>query len=260
MSDKKNMLNGSDAVKMEINSKPATNSCDFSQCSSSGTTVAQETGNLKLRSKICDCNWVRDWETETEADIISASFASFVSLVRMLILNCEFCFDSYAASASLLFWNFAHLPLRQVQVHRIRETKRATSSQCTHLFCVNRLFPSVGPEVFMSFVTNRQGSQITDFGKLLQGGWLMRNEKPSEKKTREYYLQNVFLFARERERHEQVSRFGKFAWPEVVAPFVHLPWVKGDADDLFEIVSNNRNYNWMSTSNEFPSDLWEFQV
>lgn len=147
------------------------------------------------------------FETETEADIISASFASFVSLVRMLILNCEFCFDSYAASASLLFWNFAHLPLRQVQVHKFRETKRATSSQCTHLFCVNRLFPSVGPEVFMSFVTNRQGSQITDFGKLLQGGWLMRNEKPSEKKTREYYLQNVFLFARERER-ERETRTG----------------------------------------------------
>lgn len=76
--------------------------------------------------------------------------------------------------------------------------------------------------------------------------------------TREYYLQNVFLFARqerERKRPEQVSRFGKFAWPEVVALFVHLPWVKGDADDLFEIVPNNRNYNWMSTSKEFPTDF-----
>lgn len=197
MSDKKNMLNGSEAVKMEINSKPATNSCDFSQCSSSGTTVAQETGNLKLRSKICDWNWV--WDRERLRQILFPLRASFVSLVRMLILNCEFCFDSYAASASLLFWNFAHLPLRQVQVHRIR--RRGQQVPSVRTFCMDRLLPSVGPEVFMSFVTNRQGSQITDFGKLLQGGWLMRNEKPYEKKTREYYLQNVFLFTRQ-ERDE----------------------------------------------------------
>lgn len=198
MSDKKNMLNGSEAVKMEINSKPATNSCDFSQCSSSGTTVAQETGNLKLRSKICDWNWVWDWERLRLRQILFPLWASFVSLVRMLILNCEFCFDSYAASASLLFWNFAHLPLRQVQVHRIR--RRGQQVPSVRTFCMDRLFPSVGPEVFMSFVTNRQGSQITDFGKLLQGGWLMRNEKPSEKKNKRILFTKRFPVYPTRER------------------------------------------------------------
>lgn len=193
------------------------------------------------------------FETETLRlrQILFPLCASFVSLVRMLILNCEFCFDSHAASASLLFWNFAHLPLRQVQVHRIR--RRGQQVPSVRTFCMDRLFPSVGPEVFMSFVTNRQGSQITDFGKLLQGGWLMRNEKPSEKKWQENIIYKTFSCLpdkRERKRPEQVSRFGKFAWPEVVALFLHLPWVKGDADDLFEIVPNNRNYNWMSTSKE----------
>lgn len=129
MSDKKNMLNGSEAVKMEINSKPATNSCDFSQCSSSGTTVAQETGNLKLRSKICDWNWVWDWERLRLRQILFPLCASFVSLVRMLILNCEFCFDSYAASASLLFRASAVETGSGTQ----DQTERATSSQCTHL-------------------------------------------------------------------------------------------------------------------------------
>lgn len=251
MSDKRNMLNGSQAVKMEINSKPATNSCDFSQCSSSGTTVAQETGNLKLRSKICD--W--DRETETEADIISAL--------------CIVCFSRSHAHSQLqvLFWFFLMLLPHPCcfEISRICRWDRfryTGSDGEGNKFPVYAPFVRIAcflPEVFMSFVTNRQGSQIRDFGKLLQGGWLMRNEKPSEKKqTREYYLQNVFLFARqekERERPEQVSRFGKFAWPEVVALFVPSPWVKGDADDLFEIVPNNRNYNWMSTSNEFPTDL-----
>lgn len=206
MSDKKNMLNGSEAVKMEINSKPATNSCDFSQCSSSGTTVAQETGNLKQRSKICDWNWVWDCERLRLRQILFPLCASFVSLVRMLILNCELCFDSYAASASLLFWNFAHLPLRQVQVHRIR--RRGQQVPSVRTFCMDRLFPSVGPEVFMSFVTNRQGSQITDFGKLLQGGWLMRNEKPSEKKRQENIIYKTFsCLPDERERKRDLNRF-----------------------------------------------------
>lgn len=133
MSDKKNMLNGSEAVKMEINSKAATNSCDFSQCSSSGTTVAQETGNLKLRSKICDLNWVRerDWETETEADIISAL--------------CIVCFSRSHAHSQLrvLFWFLCCFRILVVLKFRASavetgsgtqdQTERATSSQCTHL-------------------------------------------------------------------------------------------------------------------------------
>lgn len=125
MSDKKNMLNGSQAVKMEINSKPATNSCDFSQCSSSGTTVAQQTGNLKLRSAIGTLRL-------RLRQILFPLCASFASLVRMLILNCEFSFDS-------LLWCFRILVVLKFRASAVEtgsgtqdQTERATSSQCTH--------------------------------------------------------------------------------------------------------------------------------
>lgn len=147
------------AVKMEINSKPAANSCDFSQCLSSGTTVAQETGNLKLRTRrsaigIGSGTGTREREREQEklSLILFPLCASFVSL----ILNCEFCFDSsYAASASLLFLKFRASAVETGSAGTQDRTVRATSSHLRISRCRDRLFPSVGPEVFMSFVTNR---------------------------------------------------------------------------------------------------------
>lgn len=207
MSDEKNMLNGSEAVKMEINSKPATNSCDFSQCSSSGTTVAQETGNLKLRSKICDWNWVRDWDwgryyfrfVHRLFLSFACSFSIASSVLILMLLPHPCCFEI----SRICRWD----RFRYTDPTGSDPTQRATSSQCTHLFCMNRLFPSVGPEVFMSFVTNRQGSQITDFGKLLQGGWLMRNEKPSEKKQENIIYKTFSCLPDDREKERDLNRF-----------------------------------------------------
>lgn len=42
--------------------KPKTNSCDFF----GDNCCTAETGNLKLRTKICDWNWEKEWEWNWE--------------------------------------------------------------------------------------------------------------------------------------------------------------------------------------------------